>query len=95
MWTRKVGSSLVNRLRPLEKLGDSLPSGMIASETTGSGTNIEVWSRGRQCVVQSTSYLEEAPTIEYVVLPSLKVSPDEQSTPNMAQISPDPIESMS
>lgn len=44
MWTRKVGSSFWKRLRAREKLGVSAPTGLSASEMTGSGTNMFVCS---------------------------------------------------
>jgi hypothetical protein len=40
--TRKVGSSFWKRFKAREKLGDSLPSGRMEREMTGSGTNIDV-----------------------------------------------------
>lgn len=43
MWTRNVGSSFWNRLSAREKLGVSWPLGLMASEMTGSGTNILVY----------------------------------------------------
>jgi hypothetical protein len=51
---------------------------------TGSGTNIEVCSMSFRRQNRESSQL----TMVKVDLPSVKVSPDEQSTPNMAQISP-------
>jgi hypothetical protein len=42
MWTRNAGSSFWNRFSAGEKLGVSFPTGLMASEITGSGTNIEV-----------------------------------------------------
>lgn len=68
-----------------------MPSGRIDREMTGSGTNIEFCSRGQQ----GSTIRRERLTIENVLVPSVKVSPDEHSTPNMAQISPGPIESTS
>ena len=42
-WVRKVGSSFVKRFRALDMfICDLLSLGAIASEMTGSGTNIEV-----------------------------------------------------
>jgi hypothetical protein len=42
MCTLNVGSSFWKRLSAREKLGVSVPIGLMASEMTGSGTNIEV-----------------------------------------------------
>ena len=66
--TRKVGSSLVKRPSAFEKLGELRALGTSASETTGSGTNIDV--------------------SDWRTVPSVKVVPDAQSTPNMATMSP-------
>jgi hypothetical protein len=71
---------------------------MMASETTGSGTNIEVY-QDRQVQEMSDKTLNEKKdrenrkrTIVRVSFPSVNESPDEQSTPNMAQISPEPTD---
>src|SRR5579871_6604070 len=40
--TRNVGSSRWKRFSDFEKFGVSFPTGLIAREITGSGTNIEV-----------------------------------------------------
>ena len=91
MWTLNVGSSFWNRFKAREKFGVSAPTGLMASEMTGSGTNMDVWSN-----VSAVRWIQiEGLTIEKFVDPSVKVSPDEHSTPNMAQISPGPIESIS
>ncbi len=42
LWTRNVGSSRENRCSAFVKLGLFRDSGTSASETTGSGTNIDV-----------------------------------------------------
>lgn len=87
MWTRKVGSSFWKRFRAREKLGVSAPTGLSASEMTGSGTNIFVCS-GVNIRDVAQACLR---TIEKLVEPSVKVSPDAQSIPKIAQISPGPI----
>ena len=66
--TRKVGSSLVNRPSALPKFLSFFVFGFSESDTTGSGTNIDV--------------------IDWRTLPSVKVVPLRQSTPNMATMSP-------
>ncbi len=68
-WVRKVGSSLVNRLRALAiRSAALLSTGVMAREMTGSGTKIEVMARFR-------------PGLQ-------KVSPEAQSTPKRATMSP-------
>ena len=63
----------------------------MASEITGSGTNIDDYEKELDSLKQKLISL----TIEKLVVPSVKVSPDEHSTPKIAQISPGPIDSMS
>jgi hypothetical protein len=66
---RKVGSSRTKRPSALLKFACDLESfGLIESEITASGTNIEV--------------------IATSMLPSVKVSPEAQSTPKSATMSP-------
>ena len=85
--TRNVGSSFWKRFNAREKLGVSAPTGLSANEMTGSGTYMEVYkyistrTRPDMCIL----------TMEKFVEPSVKVSPDAQSIPKMAQISPGPI----
>jgi len=93
MCTRKVGSSFWKRLSAREKFGVSSPSGLMLSEMTGSGTNMDVCLK--RASRQSNRLGNRGHTMEREEFPSVKVSPEEHSTPKMAQISPGPISSMS
>lgn len=64
----------------------------MANEMTGSGTCIEVYANVTIINTMNRSGLH---TIDKLVDPSVKVSPEEHSTPKVAQISPGPIEGMS